>query len=40
MLIQSPVYNVEGKKSISQSNEKRVWEILFDLLEERMKKEN
>lgn len=38
MLIQSPVYNVEGKKSISQSNEKRVWEILFDLLEERMKK--
>lgn len=38
MLIQSPIYNVEGKKTISQNNEKRVWEILFELLEERMKK--
>ena len=38
MLIQSPVYNVEGKKIISQENEKKVWELLFELLEERMKK--
>lgn len=38
MLIQSPVFNVDGKKTISQNNEKRVWEILFELLEERMKK--
>lgn len=38
MLIQSPVFNTDGKKTISQSNEKRVWEILFELLEERMKK--
>lgn len=38
MLIQSPVYDIKGKKTISQENEKRVWEILFELLEERMKK--
>lgn len=38
MLIQSPVYNVEGKETISQNNEKKVWEILFEILEERMKK--
>ena len=38
MLIQSPVFNTTGKKTISQNNEKRVWEILFELLEERMKK--
>lgn len=37
MLIQSPIYNVEGKKIISQNNEQKVWEILFELLEERMK---
>lgn len=38
MLIQSPVFDITGKKIISQSNEQKVWEILFELLEERMKK--
>ena len=38
MLIQTPVLNVEGNFEISQKNEKKVWETLFNILEERMKK--
>lgn len=38
LLIQSPILNVEGGLSISQNNEKRVWELLFQLLEDRMQR--
>ena len=36
MLFQSPVLGTDGKYQISQKNDKRVWKLLFDLLEERM----
>lgn len=38
LLIQTPVQNVDGNFEISQNNEKKVWQILFDILEERMKR--
>jgi predicted kinase len=37
-MIQSPVMNLEGKFYISQSNDKRVWSLLFEILEDRMKR--
>lgn len=37
-IIQSPVMNEEGKYEISQKNDKKVWEMLFQLMEERMKR--
>lgn len=33
----SPVLNVEGNLEISQNNDTHVWELLFHLIEERMK---
>ena len=38
LLIQSPIMDVNGEWAISQSNEKRVWELLFTMLEDRMKR--
>lgn len=38
LLIQTPQLNVEGNFEISQENDKKVWEILFDILEARMEK--
>lgn len=38
LLFQSPVMNEEGNYVISQSNDKKVWGLLFELLEERMKR--
>ena len=35
--IQSPVLNLDNKEIISQNNDKKVWELVFDILEERMK---
>jgi predicted kinase len=37
LLVQSPVLLEDGTRGISQKNEKFVWEILFSVLEERMK---
>lgn len=37
-LVQSPVMNEDGKYGISQKNDKAVWKLLFELMEERMKK--
>lgn len=36
--VQAPVLNEEGKLTISQNNDKYVWDLLMKLLEERMKK--
>lgn len=38
LMIQSPILNIDGTYSISQSNDRVAWEILFGILEERMKK--
>lgn len=38
LLIQSPIMNVNGDWVISQKNEKRVWELLMAMLEDRMKR--
>lgn len=38
LLCQSPVMQVDGTESISQSNDSVVWKILFQLLELRMQK--
>ena len=38
MSCQSPVMQPDGSVAISQSNDKLVWKILFELLENRMKK--
>lgn len=38
LLIQSPILTVEGNLAISQKNDKRVWELLFEMLEDRMKR--
>lgn len=38
LLIQSPVMNIYGDYSISQANEKKVWELLFSMLETRMER--
>ena len=36
LMFQAPQLNVEGKQQISQKNDKKVWETLFDFLENRM----
>jgi len=38
LLIQSPVLDINGNWTISQKNDKRVWELLFTMLEDRMKR--
>lgn len=38
LMIQSPVQMPDGTMQISQSNDKKVWNLLFDILEERMKR--
>lgn len=38
LLVQTPVQNIEGNFEITQSNDKKVWQILFDILESRMKR--
>lgn len=38
LLFQSPVLTEDGSFKISTKNEKKVWEFLFSLLEERMKR--
>lgn len=38
LLFQSPVFDVEGRKIICQKNDKRVWELLLNLVEERMER--
>jgi predicted kinase len=36
LMCQSPVMTVEGGYGISPKNDKKVWELLFDMLEQRM----
>jgi len=36
LLLQSPIMNADGGYGISQKNDKKVWELLFDILEQRM----
>ena len=36
LLHQSPVTTIDGTLSISQTNDKKVWELLYSLVEERM----
>ena len=36
--IESPVLKVDGKYGISQKNDKKVWALLFDMLEARMER--
>lgn len=36
LMCQSPVLTVDGGQAISCANDKKVWNILFDILEERM----
>ena len=36
LLLQSPIMNTDGGYGISQKNDKKVWELLFDILEQRM----
>ncbi len=38
LLIQAPEQNVSGEWIISQQNDKKVWETLFDILEKRMER--
>lgn len=38
LLIQAPEQNVSGEWVISQQNDKKVWETLFDILEKRMER--
>lgn len=38
LLFQSPVTTPDGGKEISQKNDNRVWEFIYDILEERMKR--
>lgn len=37
-MVQSPVMNIDGKLEITQKNDKKVWDLLFKIMEERMKK--
>ena len=37
-MVQPPLLNEEGKSYISQNNDKYVWNLLFQILEERMKR--
>ncbi len=36
LLLQSPILTTNGSCGISQKNDKKVWELLFDILEQRM----
>lgn len=36
LLLQSPVLNLDGKYVITQKNDNKVWNLLFNILEERM----
>lgn len=36
LLLQSPVMTTNGGYAVSQKNDKKVWELLFDILEQRM----
>ena len=36
LLFQTPVMTVDGKLGISMKHDKKVWELLFECLEERM----
>lgn len=38
VMVQSPILLPDGREQISQKNDKRVWELLYTLLEERMKR--
>lgn len=38
LLFQGPLFNSNGELTISQQNDKKVWELLFQVLSERMKK--
>jgi predicted kinase len=38
MMVQNPVMNPDGRTTITMGNEKLVWDTLFTLLEERMKR--
>ena len=38
LLIQAPEQNISGEWVISQQNDKKVWETLFDILEKRMER--
>jgi hypothetical protein len=38
MMYQGPVLGLDGKYQISQKHDRQVWELLFKLLEERMKR--
>ena len=38
LLFQSPITTVDGTLAISQFNDKKVWEFVFQILEERIKK--
>jgi predicted kinase len=38
LMLQSPVTNVDGSQGISQSNDKKVWALLYEIVEERMKR--
>lgn len=38
LMIQSPVYTKEGKLTITQKNDSKVWSLLFEMLEDRMKR--
>lgn len=38
LMVQSPKLTIEGKETISQKNDTKVWNLLFDMLEERMKR--
>lgn len=38
LLIQSPTLGVDGSLGINQANDKRVWQLLFTMLEDRMRR--
>lgn len=38
LLFQSPVTTITGEKEISQKNDNRVWDFIYTLMEERMKR--
>jgi len=38
LLFRSPAFNENGKFSIDSANDRRVWELLYELLEERMER--
>jgi predicted kinase len=36
LLCQSPILTIDGGYSVSQKNDKKVWQLLFDMMEQRM----